>query len=84
MTRKSNNETGFSKINKAPLKSGKERPSNRLEYSIHLAITQEMKDFLVYQAELGYDKGEVLRNLLQKEMQDKADLTEDYWKEKNL
>lgn len=68
MTKKSNNETGFSLINTGILKNKRKKGKTQLQYSVHIAITEEMKDFLVLQEKNGKDKGEFMRELLSTEI----------------
>lgn len=77
MTKKSNNETGFSLINVGVLKNKRKKGKTQLQYSVHIAITEEMKDFLVLQEKSGKDKGEFMRDLLKKEIEITKDKVED-------
>lgn len=77
MTKKSNNETGFSLINTGILKNKRKKGKTQLQYSVHIAITEEMKDFLVLQEKNGKDKGEFIRELLKKEIELAKDKVED-------
>lgn len=77
MTKKSNNETGFSLINVGVLKNKRKKGKTQLQYSVHIAITEEMKDFLVLQEKSGKDKGEFMRDLLKKEIEITKDKVQD-------
>ena len=64
MTKQSKHESGFSIINSRALKNPNKVKTNLL-YSIHIGITQEMKDFLVAECERqDIDRGEFLRKMI--------------------